>query len=1182
MGIAESTTLIEKFEIYIELYKERQRFSSDQKKHKIRLNRLIRTGKLLPNWGTWDRKDIDYHQVQILGSTSFTNSSYAIDIETICEFALLVNINEAYTEIETKIGELLNETIEEERGKIVHFDSSDRSNRHHRVFFQAFSMEYCGNDSGKEKYYVLLNKENFGNKNFNLIYKNKSKIFQFLEFNRITVGEEYNVSDDYIEKKFSQWEKDKKMRLGARDAALHRYETVEEWDANNEELPIQDQVKEEDSKNMGNYNCLVIGTITKGWKYKGWIEQFPLEDITITWSERDDIDKYYLLDENEIIRVGQLLDEELMKRSEEEAQNLGIYRQYSYEAKSWSNDNFIKQEEKIFPIYHDGYGFHRFKQGDNIGIVASVSAQLQNMKRAALVKLCNAEGLPTDGKKDELIARLVEAKERKEEDDNWYWEIERVRLDHWFAHLGKEKGEWVRAKTEQIKKVRRGEIEGTFRESHGYFLDKAKVKDFDIIYKKDVFSLEELYTTKMIKRLIRTVYRILTENVRKWHQKGGRKGPWIIICDEKYLNEKVHGKNAIVIMYSIIPPGAANDCPPTSAFYHGMHASFYERETKSLQNSISKNENIENYSFLIDADDLSDSSKLVARAISITFPIIVQIINNKLKSKSRETPLKVSFINERIDTEEYGIGTNIVLETSDRLELVMEKFEKVAPFESLPKSPNSHPFLQYPDLIGRKYDSSGYNVSIDKYNTSIKEFEAPMGTFEEIRDIILTDSITPIDFFKKLIDSKNIELAKFCGSMPYSMRHYSEILKEIIHDNLNILYDNKDLKTLFKEIRERSEKENSREIIRQILTELFVLLKEDLDDNLLPKYELSSRDEFEWLMQRLSFETHLDNFEMIEKVKDELNRRKNEGELRKAGIYGNRLITMENLFISSDQNSFVFDNFEKSKILEIINEENSMVESDNQVGAMCLSLLLKNKNSNSEEFGLAEMGENYLLKREGETSRRVTNMIEINIIRNLIENDSGGELIGFRTLQEIKNNNDKYSSYYSNSPYFMAAVLKTIALTNFSQLEDNQDLRKFAKMILDGRCFIGEHIYYPNNRVAYWFIRAYFNLNGTSIDKIDSRVNKCSRQLFNYKNSDSNYNTVGLMTMCQLLDLYYRFGFNEEMSLFEFEQTDEDLLWEDYKEKLNSVKTAFSTKKWFEENAPDKDDRLRPLNFTYR
>lgn len=1180
MVIAEGTRLIEKFEIYMQLCKERQRLSSAQRKHKKRVHHLTKIGRLLPNWTPWHRNDIDYHQVQILDGPPFTNSPYTIDIETICKFALLVNIDDACTEIETKIGELLNETIEEERGKIVYFDvPPNRSQwlKDARVFFQAFSMEYCGNDSEQEKYYVLLNKENFGNKNFNLIYENKSKIFQFLEFNRITVGEEYNVSDDYIEKKFSQWEKDKKMRLDARDAALHRYETVEEWDANNEELPIQEQVKEEDSKNLENYNCLVIDTVLKGWTYTGWIEQFPLEKITITWSERDDIDKYYLLDENEIIRVGQLLDIATENRTEEEVQNLGIYRQYRYDAKSWSNDNFIKQEEKIFPIYSDGYRF-RFKEGEDIAIVANVSEQLLKKKAAKLVELCEAEGLPTDGKKPELIARLVEAKERKEDDDNWYWEIERVPLNHWFAHLEKEKGEWVRAHREQIKRVRRGEIRGTFRESHGYFLDKAKVNKFDIIYKKDVFSLEELYTTKMIKRLIRTVYRILTEKLRHGHQTG----PWTFICDEKYLYEKAHGKNAIVIMYSIIPPGAASDCPPTSAFYHGMEAALHERETKLLQDSISKNENIENYSFIIDEDyQRSDSSKSVARGISITFPIIVQIIKNKLKSKSRETPLKVSFINERIDAGDYGIGTNIVLETSDRLELVME-FEKVAPFKSLPKAPNSHPFLQYPDLIGRKYDS-GYNVSIDKYNASIKEFEAPMGTFEEIRDIILTDSITPIDFFKKLMDSKNIELAKFCGAIPYSMGHYNEILKGKIHDNLNILYDNKDLKTLFKEIQERSEKENSREIIRQILKELFKLLEEKeqiADDNLLPKYELSSKDEFEWLMQRLSFETHLDNFEMIEKVKDELNKRKSEGNL--GDIYGNRLITMENLFISSDQNSFVFDNFEKSKILEIINEENSMMEQDNQVGAMCLSLLLKNKNSNSEDFDLAEMGEDYLLKREGETSRRVTNMIEINIIRNLIENDSGDELIGFRTLQEIKNNNDKYSSYYSNSPYFMAAVLKTIALTNFSQLEDNQDLRKFAKMILDGRCFIGEHIHYPNNRVAYWFIRAYFNLNGTSIDKIDSRVNKCSRQLFNYKNSDFNYNTVGLMTMCQLLDLYYRFGFNEEKSLFEFEQTDEGSLWEDYKEKLNSVKTAFSTKKWFEENAPDKDDRLRPLNFTYR
>ena len=1033
---------------------------------------------------------------------------------------------EAYNEIEANISELLNGTIDEERGEIVQINDINRlnrgNNRDMNRFLQAFSMECVEKKvKGKSKYYLLMNKENFGNHNFKLIYRNKAEIFQFIEFNEIKVENEYNVSDDYMGKKFSKWEKDKKNRDGGTSKSF------------------QDM-----SENMENYNCLVIGTLTSGWSYRGWIEQFALEKITITWSDRDDLDKYYLLDENEIIRVGQLLDTESVYESDDDAQNLNIYRQHRYQAKSWNNDNLMEQDEEIFPTLHLLGGHQKFKN-----IYSNINIGIVNKKYSI-----------------------------DEETE------ERIPLESLFAYLRKKKKKWVWGEPELVNRVIKGQIQGTFLESHSYFLETAKYRDLDIIYKKGVFSKEELFTTKMIKRVMRTVYHILTRNIRISKAYGET---WMVFCDEKWIKEK----NTMAIMYSIIPPGAASDCPPTSAFYHGMEGSLYERETISLQKSISENENIENYSFLIDLKDLgasSDPNKLVARGISITFPIIVQIINNKRRllscySEEYSETLKVSFVNERIDQEEYGIGKNIVLETSDRLEVVMEQFEKVEPFTSLPKSPNSHPFLQYPDLIGRKYDQ-GYNVCIDKYKNSIKEFEGTIDTFEEIRRIILTDLITPIEFFKQLMDSKNIELAKFCCPSDRSVpKHYSEILKTKIHDNINILYYNKDLKTLFKEIRERSEKENSREVITQILTELFVLLKEKkqmADDCLLPKYELSSRDEFEWLMQRLSFETHQDNFEMIEKVRDELNKRKNEGVLK--GIYRQRLITMENLFISSDQNSFVFDNFEKSKILEIIDGENTLEVEDNQLGAMCLSLLLKNKNSNSEEFSLAEMGEDYLLKREGATSRRVTNMIEINIIRNLIENDSEDGLIGLRTLQEIKNNNDKYSSYYSTSPYFMAAVLKTIALTNFSQLEDNQVLRKFAKMILDGRCFFGDNINYPNNRVAYWFIRAYFNLNGTSINKIDNRVNKCSRRLFDYKKSDFNYNTVGLMTMCQLLDLYYRFEFNEEMSLFEFEQTDEDSLWEDYREKLNSEKTASSTKKWFEENQPTKDDRLRPLNFNYR
>lgn len=40
------------------------------------------------------------------------------------------------------------------------------------------------------------------------------------------------------------WKNYKKMRQDARDAALQGFESVEEWGANDEELPIQDQIRE--------------------------------------------------------------------------------------------------------------------------------------------------------------------------------------------------------------------------------------------------------------------------------------------------------------------------------------------------------------------------------------------------------------------------------------------------------------------------------------------------------------------------------------------------------------------------------------------------------------------------------------------------------------------------------------------------------------------------------------------------------------------------------------------------------------------------------------------------------------------------------------------------------------------------------------------------------------------------
>jgi hypothetical protein len=169
----------------------------------------------------------------------------------------------------------------------------------------------------------------------------------------------------------------------------------------------------------------------------------------------------------------------------------------------------------------------------------------------------------------------------------------------------------------------------------------------------------------------------------------------------------------------------------------------------------------------------------------------------------------------------------------------------------------------------------------------------------------------------------------------------------------------------------------------------------------------------------------------------------------------------------------------------------------------------------------------------------------------------------------------------------MAVVLKTIALTDFSK-KGGDDLAKFARQVLDAHCFMNYSEHYPNNRVAYWFIRAYFNLNEHSTivgegNQIDHRIDKCSELLFKMKNNQKKKNAIGLMVICELLDLYYRFGFKDGKHLFEgFEHTDEKLLWDEYNVILSDKNTASSTRKWFEVNKPDENDRLKPLNFNYR
>lgn len=995
-----------------------------------------------------------------------------------------------------------------DRGKIIQIELEKLPNRKNLYRYGLVELVKA-KEKEPGKYYVCLKKENAKKKVFNLIYRFRHDVFQYLEQSFVA------DQDDYIGDKFSLWEEEKKS-----DNEIRR-------------------------NNEGEYECIVLKKKSQ-IEYFGWSRTSPLTLIKINYDDNDNPDNYYLLREKEIINFKYLEDCKAME---------------------WNNRASVEEDIQELPTWLDKEDYDRKYQQFGMGIQRETYVERKDQYNVELEEIL--KNFYTDNKK------------------------------------------WIFIQPESENK--RDMNKKNILQTHSFLFEKAQIKKLRLIFDKDLIPIDEsisgyrtpqwnpkysekLFTEKRIEMILSTIYSLASRLIgSSINQLNGKN--WFVLCDER----KRKKDNILVLMYSIILPRKyfpeAARLPTTTAFYHGSDPSF-RPETKSLQKSIYLNERILNFSFEISNwVDQSDENRDTAMMISNTFPIIVEIIGNlflktnEIAQKNGEKEkLNLIFINERIDTLNYDIGANIVIETNDKItKFYNEEKNLLINFDtySLPKNPNSHPYLQYPDIIGRKYDYGNFNDR--NYIKSIKTFSGDINTFKQIKEILLNPS-NPIEFFEQLIESKNEELADYCVDIN-SPRYYQDILQKKIDENIEKLDEEKGLVHLFNRIRLNSDNEYSRRMRRNILRRIFGKFSDNsaLSQVLPPDYNLTTNQQFEWLMQRFEYEKNSDNFKAASEIRKQLEELEQTNKL--IDVHKERIQNMKNLFIVADQNNFLFDTFDKNEIDMIINRSSSK-EEDWKVGSMALSLLLNCKNSDNVDFELAKKGEEYLLKKiiddkyNPTLSRRFTNRIEMNIIKNLTENPIGDGLMSESVLQEIHDNQSLYEDYYSENSFFMAAILKTIALTDLSNSNNNQ-LEQFTKKIIDTHCFIKYEPDYPNNRVAYWFIRAYFNIYPEKIElSIDNfwRIEKCSQLLFKMIKSGGFRNVKGLMTICELIDIYHRFGNNkwcEEIFNKNGNMAIDDL-WKKYENTLNTQHTAPSTREWFKQNKPDEDDWLKPLNFNYR
>ena len=257
------------------------------------------------------------------------------------------------------------------------------------------------------------------------------------------------------------------------------------------------------------------------------------------------------------------------------------------------------------------------------------------------------------------------------------------------------------------------------------------------------------------------------------------------------------------------------------------------------------------------------------------------------------------------------------------------------------------------------------------------------------------------------------------------------------------------------------------------------------------------------------------------------------------------------------QNWFKFD-CNLSEAEGIYNKNPKSSDEKKLLACMALSFLLEGDTS-SEKYGRAEEYEKHLLettsrKEKYSMSRRKTYELEIGIIRDPEE-----------ALEKI-NIEENPTLDISNS-YYLAAVLKCIALNDFSSRKNQEQLYAVKKLLdsLDLDYLVAKNLGHPHQRIAYWYIRAHLQI-WPEIYKTE-KINKCIDYLIDKLHKKEWFNSLGVILVCELLDLIHRLDKDIISNNVELQQIQGcDLIKNEitiYKQKTttNKSKTSFAVLK---------------------
>ena len=707
------------------------------------------------------------------------------------------------------------------------------------------------------------------------------------------------------------------------------------------------------------------------------------------------------------------------------------------------------------------------------------------------------------------------------------------------------------------------------KNTHPYLIKQAKLERFNLLYDKEVFDVDkkEIFPKDLRKKLKDCVSRISHEESLNQFKK---EGSWYIFCDDRNTDKSMR------LMYSVISPWAT-DLFLLSPNYHGRDTQYSHIETYRFYEQMINNKEVTNYSFEIpltakEVKSWSQKGKkteFIHRAMTNTLPIIIEIIRQKSFFK-KEEKFSIQFHPERYIEKRRrkqivgDVDDTTHLETGIILkDLYNEKYgngtmEINKPWVLLAKNPNEHPFMQYPDIVGRMYDTGNRHAFHEK--TTV--ISGTLETFNKVRKIII-DSDDSLKVINELIEQKDQDLVKFIVS------HDTQFLDSLMASCIEDILEKDLLISLLKKVRDMHDSPLSQNICKIIFDKIKKITDERED--VIKLIEEDFWLNFNFKISKLADAEMKDNYLLQKELIKEL-------EVMKLSDEWETKLQKEDHFrykiqlILVHQNWFRFDcNLSKSE--EIYSRKTKSLDEKKLLASMALSILLEGDTS-SKKYGRAEEYEKHLLeissqKEKFSMSRRKTYELEIRIIRDPKE-----------ALEKI--NFEQNPTLDISNSYYLAAVLKCIALNDFSSGK-NQEILYILKRLLDSLdldYLVAKNLGHPHQRIAYWYIRAYLQIWPEEYNI--ENINKCIDYLIDKLHKKEWFNALGVILVCELLDLIHRLDkdvISNNVKLKKIQKCD---LEENLHEMINSERTAPETKEWVEQNWPDEEDWLRPLNYNYR